>query len=548
MLSLHESKLMNFLKKLSIASKIFLIPIIAAVSFAVYLVITVYTALNNGSILLKVQSEQFPALQQSASTLTDMKRVRDTLSSAVTTGDQDTLALAKEIADDTEGGLKKISALSPDFRADISKISSGFDAYFEVAFDVSQSMVNGTADFSRLGELSAQMNKSYDDVISAMSSFRDVQQSAFENAFENIDSANTSLISTGVILAIAVTVLLFATALPIVRGIKQSIDEVVRSLKDIAQENGDLTVRIETNSEDEIGELVYWFNQFMDKLQGVVRDVVEASLPLSNLAQNLRGVTEETQRTIEVQQKSATNAKSAVDTMSGSVDGVAHSAAQAAGDANEATSAASEGRQIVQQTVTSIQQLAENVRETADVIARLESDSNKVGSVLDVIKGIAEQTNLLALNAAIEAARAGEQGRGFAVVADEVRTLASRTQQSTEEIQSTIEQLQNAAHSAVEVMARGTEQATNSVETANKSGVSLETITSTIGRINKMNEQIAHNTEDQRTVAVDIVRHVDEIHERTEQTASRSGELGTMCNELADLAQHLESIAKQFRV
>ena len=409
-------------------------------------------------------------------------------------------------------------------------------------------MVDGTADFSRLGQLSSQMNGSYDAVIASMSNFRDEQQAAFVESFERTNAANTSLISTGVVMTIVVTLLLFATAVPIVRGIKQSIDDVVRSLKDIAQENGDLTVRIATKSEDEIGELVYWFNQFMDKLQGVVKDVVEASLPLSNLAQNLRGLTEETQRTIDIQQQSAQNAKLAVDTMSGSVDGVAHSAAQAAADANEATSAAGEGRQIVQQTVSSIQQLAENVRETADVIGRLESDSNKVGSVLDVIKGIAEQTNLLALNAAIEAARAGEQGRGFAVVADEVRTLASRTQQSTEEIQSTIEQLQSAAHSAVEVMSRGTEQATNSVETANKAGVSLETITSTIGRINQMNEQIAHNTEDQRTVAVDIVRHVEEIHQRTEQTSSRSGELGVMCNELADLAQHLELIAKQFRV
>ncbi|WP_394223635.1 methyl-accepting chemotaxis protein [Alteromonas gracilis] len=539
---------MNFLKKMPIATKIFLIPGIAALSFIVYLLITVYTALNNGATLEKVQKVQFPALQLSASTLVEMQKVRDTLSSAVTTGDQDTLAVAQDLAEGAKSGLNQIASISPEFRSEISRISSGFDDYFDVAFDVSKSMVNGTADFSRLGELSARMNQSYDGVIAAMSQFRDAQQAAFEKAFENTDSANNSLISTGVILAIVVTVLLFATAVPIVRGIKQSIDDVVRSLKDIAQENGDLTVRIETKSEDEIGELVYWFNQFMDKLQGVVRDVVEASLPLSNLAQNLRGVTEETQRTIDVQQKSATNAKRAVDTMSGSVDGVAHSAAQAANDANEATTAAGEGRQIVQQTVTSIQQLAENVRETADVIARLESDSNKVGSVLDVIKGIAEQTNLLALNAAIEAARAGEQGRGFAVVADEVRTLASRTQQSTEEIQSTIEQLQNAAHSAVEVMARGTEQASSSVETANKAGSSLETITSTIGRINQMNEQIAHNTEDQRSVAVDIVRHVDEIHERTEQTASRSGELGTMCNELADLAQHLESIAKQFRV
>ncbi|GFD88491.1 methyl-accepting chemotaxis protein [Tenacibaculum sp. KUL152] len=539
---------MNFLKKMPIATKIFLIPGIAALSFIVYLLITVFTALNNGATLEKVQKVQYPALQLSASTLVEMQKVRDTLASAVTTGDQDTLAVAQDLAKEAKSGLNQIANISSDFRSDISRISSGFDDYFKVAFDVSQSMIDGTADFSRLGELSSQMNNSYDGVIASMTRFRDEQEAAFEEAFENTDTANTSLISTGVILAIVVTVLLFATAIPIVRGIKQSIDDVVRSLKDIAQENGDLTVRIDTKSEDEIGELVYWFNQFMDKLQGVVRDVVEASLPLSNLAQNLRGVTEETQRTIDVQQQSATNAKRAVDTMSGSVDGVAHSAAQAANDANEATTAAGEGRKIVQQTVTSIQQLAENVRETADVIARLEADSNKVGSVLDVIKGIAEQTNLLALNAAIEAARAGEQGRGFAVVADEVRTLASRTQQSTEEIQSTIEQLQNAAHSAVEVMSRGTEQATSSVETANKAGSSLETITSTIGRINQMNEQIAHNTEDQRTVAVDIVRHVDEIHQRTEQTASRSGELGSMCNELADLAQHLESIAKQFRV
>ncbi len=539
---------MNFLKKMPIATKIFLIPGIAALSFVLYLLITIYTALNNGDVLEEVQQVQFPALQLSASTLVEMQKVRDTLSSAATTGDQDTLDAATSIASEAKAGLDRIANISPEFRSDISRISDGFDDYFEVAFGVSQSMVNGTADFSRLGELSAQMNGSFDSVIASMTRFKDQQQADFENAFATIDSANTSLISTGVVMTIVVSLLLFATAIPIVRGIKSSIDDVVRSLKDIAQENGDLTVRINTQSEDEIGELVYWFNQFMDKLQGVVKDVVEASLPLSNLAQNLRGLTEETQRTIDVQQRSAQDAKHAVDTMSGSVEGVAHSAAQAASDANEATEAAGEGRQIVQQTVSSIQQLADNVRETADVIGRLESDSNKVGSVLDVIKGIAEQTNLLALNAAIEAARAGEQGRGFAVVADEVRTLASRTQQSTEEIQSTIEQLQSAAHSAVEVMSRGTEQATTSVATANKAGSSLETITSTIGRINNMNEQIAHNTEDQRMVAVDIVKHVDEIHERTEKTAQSSGQLGTMCNELADLAQHLESIAKQFRV
>jgi methyl-accepting chemotaxis protein len=539
---------MNFLNKMSISTKIFLIPAIAAISFIIYLLITVYTALHSASVLEQAKQVQFPALQLSASTLVDMKKVRDTLSSAVTTGDEDSLTAANDLAKAVDTGLTGITNISSDFNNDIQKINDGFDTYFKVAYSVSQSMIDGTADFSLIGELSTKMNQSFDGSIAGMTQFRDQQQIAFEKAFEKTDTANASLISTGIVMTVVVTILLFATAVPIVRGIKQSIDDVVHSLKDIAQENGDLTVRLKTKSQDEIGQLVYWFNQFMDKLQGVVKDVVEASLPLSNLAQNLRGVTEQTQQTIDVQQRSAHNAKLAVDTMSGSVDGVAQSAAQAAGDANEATTAANEGRQIVQQTVTSIQQLADNVSETAEVIARLEADSNKVGSVLDVIKGIAEQTNLLALNAAIEAARAGEQGRGFAVVADEVRTLASRTQQSTEEIQSTIEQLQSAAHSAVEVMARGTDQASSSVETANKAGNSLETITSTIARINQMNEQIARNTEEQRNVAGDIVRHVDEINNRTEETSGRSVELSTMCNELANLAQHLESIAKQFRV
>lgn len=539
---------MNFFNRMSIAAKIYIIPLIGTVSFILYLVITSTTALQNISSLEDAKDVQFPALQKANSALNDIEKAKDILASAVTTGDADLLITAQKLSDSANTDLNDIKAISPAFSDDIDVVQKQFNAYFKTAYGLSDSMVNNTADFSKIGQISATMNEQYDSSTSAMMVFRDLRLQAFKGAIADSNSSANALITVGIIMGIVTTILLFAAALPVVKGIKGNILQVIGSLRDIAQENGDLTVRIHTSSEDEIGELVKWFNQFIEKLQGVVKDIVNASLPLSDLAQNLNQLTDDTNRTIDVQQRSANQAKDAVDTMNASVADVADSAALAASAAGEATAAANEGQSVVHETVSSIRQLAENVQASSEVIKQLEVDSNKVGTVLDVIKGIAEQTNLLALNAAIEAARAGEQGRGFAVVADEVRTLASRTQQSTEEIHNTIEQLQNAARSAVSVMVKGTDRADISVQTANKAGQSLNVITETINRISSMNQQIASATDQQQAVASNIVSHVDEIHQRTLETSESSARLAVVSQELADLATNLNAIARQFRV
>lgn len=539
---------MNFLTKMSIAQKLYLIPIIGTVGFLIYLGITTSTALKNVDLLENVIDVQYPALDVTKTALVKMEKVKETLSSAAMAGDEETLETAQDYAKETQDLLKNIKSIDPTLSPEVNGILKAFNDYYSLALDVSKSMIDGTADYSKLGELSATMNSNYDNAIKDLTNFKDIRTKAFQTDIQEASDSGHSTILIGGVMALLTIILLFATAIPIVNGIKGSIVQVVDSLKDIAQEDGDLTVRIKSKNKDEIGDLVHWFNQFMEKLQGVVKDIVNASLPLSNLAQNLNQLTDDTNKTIDVQQRSAGQAKSAVDEMSHSVVAVAESAAEAANAASDASSAASDGQNVVNDTVHSIQELAANVEDSAEVIRKLEADSNQVGVVLDVIKGIAEQTNLLALNAAIEAARAGEQGRGFAVVADEVRTLASRTQQSTEEIQKTIEQLQNAARSAVSVMGKGTEQATTSVETANKAGASLSVITETISRITSMNDQIARSTGEQQNVARTISSNVDEIHGRTEETASSSKKLASVGSELAQLAQHLEAIAKQFKV
>ncbi|MGQ8364605.1 methyl-accepting chemotaxis protein [Glaciecola sp. 1036] len=538
---------MNVLAKMSIAQKLFLIPAFGIIAFFIYVGITYSTASTNVALLEQAQNEQFPALLASREALVAMENAKTALASAVTTGDEEALSFAQTQAKKADSDLASILKLNRDLAPQVDSIRSNFEIYFTTAFDVSESMIKGTADFSTLAERSEAMNNAFNKADADLSEFSAEQLKKFESAIEESNAAASQLSTIGLILGLVVAVVLIAVAIPIVNNLRSSIQNVVNSLKDIAKEDGDLTVRISTKNTDEIGDLVYWFNQFVEKLQGVVTDIGNASKPLAALANNLNDVSSNARQTIVAQQLSASDAKTAVDDMTASVDAVALSANDAASAATEASSAASEGQRVVNRTVTSIQTLASRVDETAVVIKKLEEDSNKVGVILDVIKGIAEQTNLLALNAAIEAARAGEQGRGFAVVADEVRTLASRTQQSTEEIQSTIEQLQSAARSAVTVMATGTEQATHSVDEANKAGTSLNAITETIARITAMNDQIARSTGEQQTVAKSISQNVDDINARTVDTATSSEQLTLVSQELEQLSEDFSQIMRQFK-
>ncbi len=347
---------------------------------------------------------------------------------------------------------------------------------------------------------------------------------------------------------IVIVLSLMAIAIYLFFGFYSSIHKAVFGLKEASTRlaEGDLTARASNESKDELGEVVDSFNTVGEQFQLVIKQIIQSTESFTTSTSQLQNVTLQTSAGASEQQLQTDQVVSAVTEMAATVQEVARSAENAANAARIADERVKEGNQIVAETIASINELSREVEGAADVIHILETESQEIGSVLDVIRDIAEQTNLLALNAAIEAARAGEQGRGFAVVADEVRTLASRTQTSTQEIQSMIERIQHSAGNAVSTMESGRSQTQTSVEKATKAGQALEAINQSVGTISDMNAQIASAAEEQSAVAEEINRNMVEIRQITEQTANGAKETANESTELSNSANQLSAMVTRF--
>ena len=348
-------------------------------------------------------------------------------------------------------------------------------------------------------------------------------------------------------LVLAVTlVLVIALAWATLQGISQAVDALLQGGKRIA--DGDLVQRVAYRGRDELGKIADCFNVMADHMQDTLKELSKAVEQLAAAAEQTAAVSRQTSEGIHRQHLETDQVATAMHEMSATVQDVAGNAASAAQAAEKADSEAEHGQQVVTQSIQVIDSLAREVEHAAKVIGELEDASATISSVVDVIRGIADQTNLLALNAAIEAARAGEQGRGFAVVADEVRSLASRTQHSTEEIQSMIEKVQSGARRAVEVMEKSCEKAEAGRGQVADAGRVLEQITAAVATINDMNAMIASAAEEQSSVAEEINRNITNVSEIAEDTADASRQNVETSRELSSLAKHLHGLVQQFKL
>ncbi len=347
---------------------------------------------------------------------------------------------------------------------------------------------------------------------------------------------------------LALALLVSAVNLLLSRRMLGPLQLTAQALLDIAEGEGDLTRRLDVHSRDEVGDVARGFNGFVDKIHQLVQEVQSAVASLSQSTESMTDVVSQTQGDSRQQREDTSRTASAIQEMVSAVQEVASSAAQAADAARQADAEAHDGDRVVAETIESIRHLADDVNRSAEVILRLGKDADAIGSVVSVISDIAEQTNLLALNAAIEAARAGDQGRGFSVVADEVRTLASRTQKSTEEIQSMIERLQSGAREAVNVMSSSREQSVATTERAADATRSLQQITASVATISEMNTQIAGAAEQQTAVANEIEASVQQVAVIADKADHNAGVLANTTAGMSELEQRLSKLVMTFRV
>jgi len=335
-------------------------------------------------------------------------------------------------------------------------------------------------------------------------------------------------------------------AIIITRQITRPLQQTLAVVDRIA--SGDLSHNMVVTRKDELGVLQMGIQRMGATLRELIGGIRDSVTQIASAAEELSAVTEQTSAGVNSQKVETDQVATAMHEMSATVHEVARNAEQASVAASAADKQAREGDKVVGEAIVQIEKLASEVVRSTDAMSVLEQESDKIGKVMDVIKAVAEQTNLLALNAAIEAARAGEAGRGFAVVADEVRGLAQRTQQSTEEIEGLVAALQNGTRQVSEIMLSSRNLTDSSVVLTRKAGTSLESITQTVSNIQAMNQQIAAAAEQQSSVAEEISRSIVNVRDVSEQTAAASEETAASSVELARLGNQLQMLVSHFKV
>jgi methyl-accepting chemotaxis protein len=535
----------------SLTLKLALLPAVALLGMLLFVSFTGHKLAANDERLVSLETQRYPTLEKADAVLFQFSRVPALLNSAVAAGEQQTLDEARQVLATIATKQQELAQLTrqqPERGHQLDAWQAAVKAYAENALNASSQLVAGKASFADLRPSLDRMATDLSNAQQAGDRFRADAYQDFRQTLAQTRTDNAAMTQVGIILTVLLIVLVSLGSWLVIRGIMANVHGVIDSLKSIASGDGDLTRRVSVESRDEIGVMIRLFNGLLDQLQGTLRQVIDSSGPLDRVSKELYQLTQQSKDSAQAQQGHTESISRDIQHMTGSIQEVAQRSRQASDAANEASRQASNARENVGGLSSSITDLGSSVMNAVTAMEQLEEETQQVGTVLTVIRSIAEQTNLLALNAAIEAARAGEQGRGFAVVADEVRNLAQKTTASTAEIQQIIKRLQTSANGVLDVMTRSGAKAQSSIERSLDATRMLDTIAETVSRIDSLNAGIAQFTQEQIGLSDSIQQETGVLQDDARSTAEGAQATARLGEQLVETGDQLRAATSRFRI
>ncbi|MCS6238235.1 methyl-accepting chemotaxis protein [Shewanella baltica] len=539
---------MNFFNNISIFKKVIAIFILAVIIFALNLSISVISINKNRTTLNYMEQQVYQRVELANQNVFFIQRLDELYTQSVSFADEDLLTNAGTMYESLRKNLQQLDNVDPSQANQLNNLSAKLTRYNDMTIKLAKGMLAGTIDMANIGQISQEKSQAYEAVLNEIQNYKQEKVLEFKQSIKEAGDRSEQSLWLTLSIGIALLIVMFIVTIAIARAISSSARNVAQSLSELADGKGDLSHKLNVSGSDELGQVSSNFNRFLGLLGDSIRRVVNVTDPLLASSHSLKQRMEDATHATQRQSHDASAVQVSMEDMRHSVIEISQNARQAASAAQIAEKEAMQGMTVVQRTIDISQELNTGIQAASNSINELARDTENVTSILNVITSIAEQTNLLALNAAIEAARAGEQGRGFAVVADEVRALASKTADATTEIRHVLQNLKTAAISSVSTMNVAMSKSSENETNAQNTGSALKSIQQQIVSINSMNTHIASATEVQASVASQVVDNVVNMNASFEQTLQILSQVRNVSEGLVDFANELKNATSQFKL
>lgn len=539
---------MAWFRRLSVFNKFMLILVVYAISSAVSFTIGIVGVSDTKNYIIKLEERIYESVQLATQNSFLLQRADEMFTQSVTAGDPEMQTKGQQTVDNLLQNIDRLLVIDADNSDLLNNIRTSATEYLSVSTRLLNNLLSDNPDFSKLKDLGTQKA----DLLDKTNSLLTQHKTSVDNLFASaINGAMTS--SSQTLTMVTVTNVFFLALLSMmIYYIGRMFSNVVNSMKislaELADGSGDLNTRIKVNTKDELGVMTHNFNSFMDKLNEIIRKVKDVAPEVGEAANAMSGSTQHVRSVTENMSAKASEATYAMNEMAKSIEEVSRSASEASGVMQETRDESAESLKIVESTIHNSRELNSQILEAAGRVERLVRDTEDVSTILDVISAIAEQTNLLALNAAIEAARAGEQGRGFAVVADEVRALASRTASATTEIRDVLDRLESAANETVQSMTLAKTQSEQNEQNAEQTGQHISQIKTRVESVSSMGLTIAAATEEQTAVVRDTHASISAMNDTVKEIQDSFTDLARLAENLQNASGHLQDSTSEFRI